>query len=104
LSFYYFHFVAQRNQRNISFSFTDRNNNPFSISNPTAFLSQKAIDRSLKGVPIQINDLPVNPDYVDSVISKGSNRFYKSKWFNGVTVQADSATREQIMTLPFVRK
>ena len=84
--------------------FTDKNNNPFSISNPSAFLSQRALDRrNLKHVPIEENDLPVNPDYIDSVISKGAILFTKSKWFNGITVQADSATRVAIATLPFVQ-
>ena len=85
--------------------FTDRNNSPYSISNPSAYLSQQAINRRLlQGIAIQQNDLPVNPDYVDSVISKGATVFTRSKWFNGVTIEADMPTLQAVLALPFVQQ
>ena len=83
--------------------FTDKNNSPFSVSNPSAFLSQRAIDRRItQGISILENDLPVNPDYVNSVMSKGAAVLTRSKWFNGVTIDADSATLQAVESLPFV--
>lgn len=83
--------------------FADRNNNPYSVSNPAPYLSQRAIDRRLaQGISIQQNDLPVNPDYVDSVISRGAAILSKSKWFNGVTIEADLVTLQSVLSLPFV--
>ena len=83
--------------------FADRNNNPYSVSDPTPYLSQRAIDRRLaQGISIQQNDLPVNPDYADSVISRGAAILSKSKWFNGVTIEADLPTLQSVLSLPFV--
>ncbi len=85
--------------------FTDKSNSPFSISNPSAFLTQRALDRrAAQGILIDSTDLPVNQNYIDSVISKGALVWTRSKWFNGVTIEADSATLEAVLTLPFVQQ
>jgi len=73
------------------------------LSDPSQFLSQRALDRRLRqGIALKENDIPVNPAYVDSVKSKGGTIINRSKWFNSVTVQCDSAQLEEIKKLSFV--
>src|ERR1035437_5667151 len=48
--------------------FKDKNNSPYSISNPSQFLSARAIQRRTnQNISYAQNDLPVNPAYIDSV-------------------------------------
>ena len=63
---------------------TDKNNTPYSISAPTAFLSQRAIDRrTAMGISCDSTDLPLQPDYVNQIGSMGVKIHSKSKWLNG---------------------
>jgi hypothetical protein len=63
-------------------TFTDKNNSPYSIANPLAFLSQRAIDRRiLHGVPVTMQDIPVNQAYINGVKSTGVEVINRSKWF-----------------------
>ena len=83
--------------------FTDKNGSSYTISNPSDFLSARSIARRInQGVVITTEDLPVNSNYIDSVIAKGALILTKSKWFNGVTVQCDSTVLSNILALPFV--
>jgi subtilisin family serine protease len=67
--------------------FTDKDDSPYSIKNPEAFLSKQAIDRrNAQGISVVENDLPVNPAYIDSVVNTGATLLNVSKWFNSVTV------------------
>ena len=85
--------------------FKDKSNSPFSITNPTAFLSQRSIDRRKKqNVSIIEEDLPVNLTYVQQVKATGAKTFFTSKWWNGVLVECNSATVTLIDALPFVIK
>lgn len=71
--------------------FSDKNDSPYSINNPEAFLSQRAIDRrNTQGISIVENDLPVNQTYIDGVSGTGATVLTISKWFNSVTVEASS--------------
>ena len=85
--------------------FTDKNNSSYSISNPSAFLSQRAIDRRIKqNIAIQENDLPVNSWYIDSITNKGAKVLNRSKWFNAVTIYTtDTAILSKIKNLSFVK-
>lgn len=86
-------------------SFTDKNNSPYSINNPSEFLSQKAVERRQKqNIPVVSNDLPVNQNYVDSIKSfNGIQILNKSKWLNGISVQVnDTTVLNNIFNLPFV--
>ena len=66
--------------------FTDKNNSPYSIDNPSEFLSQRAIDRrSNQGIPVDMTDLPVNPSYLQGVAGTGATILNPSKWLNGVS-------------------
>lgn len=84
--------------------FTDKDNTPYSVNNPEEFLSQRAIDRRTdQDIAIIENDLPVNPEYVELVAGTGAIVLNVSKWFNSVTVVANSQDIiDAINDLPFV--
>lgn len=84
--------------------FTDKNNNGYSLNNPSAFLSSRAIQRRInQNIPYDFHDLPLTQAYVDSVSSYGDTIVNRSKWFNGVTIQtSDPNVLSQILALPFV--
>lgn len=84
--------------------FTDKNNSPYSIDNPSEYLSQRAIDRRVRqGIPIDMYDIPVNPQYLQGVAATGAVLLNPTKWFNGVTVMVtDPSVIDQINALPYV--
>jgi len=84
--------------------FKDKNNSPYTVTNPLAYLSPRAIQRRLnQSIPVVYSDLPVNQRYVDSVMAKGAHIHSRSKWLNGVVVQVSSAAMlASIESLPFV--
>ena len=52
--------------------FTDKENSPYTISNPSEFLTQRALDRRYRfGIPISMNDIPVNTSYLQGVSDVG---------------------------------
>lgn len=69
--------------------FRNKANTPYSLSSPSAFLSQKAIERRLRnGLGFDSLDIPVNENYIQEVLLLGnSNLLLKSKWFNSITVE-----------------
>lgn len=84
--------------------FTDKDNTPFSVSQPLEFLSQRAVDRrERQDISITENDLPVNPGYIQAVLDEGAIYLAHSKWFNSVTVLVSTqAELSAIQSLPFV--
>lgn len=82
----------------------DKENNGYSIDNPSAFLSQRAIERRAKqNIPITTADLPVSPQYVLEIEQRGVKVLHTSRWFNSVTISCnDSAVLKEIRKLPFV--
>lgn len=84
--------------------FTDKGNNPYSLSNPSAYLSNRAIQRRLnQNIPIDSLDLPVTPMYVQGVASTGVVILAQSKWLNGVVVfTSDTNALNTIAALPYV--
>jgi len=84
--------------------FIDRNNSPFSLSQPQQFLSQRAIDRRNKfNIALEQNDLPVNPNYIQGVESAGASILNVSKWFNAIIIEtADPNVLNAINQLPYV--
>jgi len=87
-------------------AFTDKNGTSYSIDNPEAFLSPRAIElRQAHGIAIDERDLPVNPEYVRQVLAldTAARCFTTSKWLNGMTVYAlREDMKEAIEQLPFV--
>ncbi|MCX6303932.1 MAG: S8 family serine peptidase [Bacteroidetes bacterium] len=82
----------------------NKDNNPYSLSNPLAFLTQRSLDRRTKsGIPLDARDLPVTPSYVTQIAGTGAVVIYPLKWFNAVVVDAnDPAILAAIALLPFV--
>lgn len=69
--------------------FTDKNGTPYSLSNPKAFLTEKALERRTKqNIPLTSTDLPVNPAYTDSLQALSMDVLYTSRWFNAAVVQS----------------
>lgn len=84
--------------------FTDKNNTPYSLDAPEEFLTQKAIDRRIKGaIPIDSTDLPVDPVFLDSIETTGANVIYKSKWYNFAVVNANEVDILTIQNFGFVK-
>ncbi|MFM7078570.1 MAG: S8/S53 family peptidase [Bacteroidota bacterium] len=83
---------------------SDKNNSPYSISNPAAFLSPAAITRRInQNISITTQDLPVNPAYLASIAGTGATILNRSKWFNSVTVEVNNPSiLNTIQSLPFV--
>lgn len=84
--------------------FTDKANSPYSIENPEAYLSPRALQRRAnQGIAIDEYDIPVNPQYLQAVADCGAQLLNPSKWLNGVSVYtADASVVEAINALEFV--
>ena len=85
--------------------FTDKNNSPYSIDNPEAYLSPRALQRRANlGIAIDEYDIPVNPQYLQAVADCGAQLLNPSKWLNGVSVYVtDPAVIEAVNALEFVQ-
>ena len=86
--------------------FKDKGSNPFSINNPSAFLTQRAVNRRTKySISIDSTDLPVTPRYLDSVRLSGTVTILCiSKWLNAVAIQtSDANALAKINTFSFVK-
>ncbi len=84
----------------------DKNNNPNSLSNPSQYLSLKALERRTRQhISIDSSDLPVNPAYLDSIRHAGTVSILNiSKWLNQVLVQTtDPAALQNINDFSFVQ-
>ena len=91
---------AQTNPRYLVL-FKDKNNSPYSIENPTAFLSERSVSRrERQRIRLTNTDLPVNPAYVEAVKQTGAKVIYTSRWFNGALIEASNAQLDQIKSLP----
>src|SRR5437867_2348861 len=85
--------------------FKDKGGTPFSISNPSQFLSARSIQRRTKqSILIDSTDLPITPRYIDSVRLAGTVIILnRSKWLNQVCIQTtDAAALVKINSFPFV--
>ncbi|MBQ8225399.1 MAG: S8 family serine peptidase [Bacteroides sp.] len=86
-------------------SLTDKAVTSYSLEQPEAFLSPKAIERRVKqGLPIDSTDLPVCQQYIDEICRFGVKVVAIGKWDNFVTVSCpDTTCIISISQLPFVR-
>jgi serine protease AprX len=85
--------------------FRNKGDNPYSLSNPGAYLSQRAIERRTRfSIPLDSTDLPVTPRYIDSIRLAGNVTVMNaSKWLNSVSIQTtDAAALAKINSFPFV--
>jgi serine protease AprX len=87
--------------------FKDKATTPYTFANPSAYLSQRAIDRRTRySIATDSTDLPVTPRYIDSVRLAGAVTILNiSKWLNQVSIQTnDAAALVKIAAFPFVEK
>lgn len=84
--------------------FTDKANSTFSIDQPEAFLSQRSLDRrNRQNIPINEDDLPVSPVYLDSLKALGALEIHHcSKWTNSTTILSAPQQIEIFQSLAFV--
>ena len=83
----------------------DKAGNPFTVSNPAQFLTQRSIRRRTRyTIPIEESDLPVTPRYIDSIRLAGNVTILNvSKWLNQVSIlTTDAAAITKINSFPFV--
>ena len=85
--------------------FTDKADTQYSVDQPEAFLSERAIARRAKfNIPVEESDLPVNESYVEQLVTLGAEVFYRTRWMNGVLVQLSIEELEEVRKLSFVGK
>lgn len=86
--------------------FTDKAQVPYSINNPSQFLSLKALSRRLKDdIPINLQDLPVDQSYIGLVSDADAKIMFITKWMNGIGISSvDPEGLETIGNLPFVER
>ena len=98
--------AAQGTVRRHLVYFRNKTGTPFSVTQPQAFLSARALARRTRqGIAVLPRDLPVNPAYVTQIraLSGGPQVLYTSRWFNAAVVSCDSATLARVTALAFVR-
>lgn len=101
--------LVQTNEAQVSryiIRFRDKGSNPYTLNNPSAYLSQKAIDRRTKySIAIDSTDLPVTPRYIDSIRLAGNVTILNaSKWLNSVSIQtSDANALAKINSFAFVQ-
>lgn len=84
--------------------FTDKSNSAYSVDQPQEFLTDRSVKRRTKfNIPFHLSDLPVNTEYVAEVQDLGAKVFYKSKWFNGVLIQASDTLLPYLSSMEFVQ-
>ncbi len=84
---------------------SDKGTSPFSLSNPSQYLTQRAINRRNRyNIAIDSSDLPVTPRYIDSIRLAGAVTILNnSKWLNQVAIRTtDAAALSKINSFPFV--
>jgi len=86
------------------FHFQDKAGTPYSLNEPGAFLSAKAIVRRKKqDIALRQSDLPVNPEYVKEVEKATKKVLLRSKWLNGVAaLLSDSGQLADVRDLYFI--
>ncbi len=83
----------------------DKAASPYSFSNPSAFLTNRALQRRTRyNIAIDSADLPVTPRYIDSIRLSGTVTILNtSKWLNQVAIQtSDAAALSKINSFSFV--
>jgi hypothetical protein len=97
--------LAQAQNSRYTVRFKYKTSAGYSLSEPSAFLSQKAIERRKKEkIKIDSTDLPINAAYLDTIRTiPGVTILNTSKWFNQILVEtSDPDAIGTINSLPFV--
>ena len=83
--------------------FNGKPNKAAFYANPLTELSQKSLNRrTTLGIPLNDQDAPLENSYVQAIESMGFTVSDKSKWLNGVAINANQAQVNQLKTLHFV--
>lgn len=95
---------AQENANVYWITFTDKENNTYSLEEPLEFFTQRALDRrDNQNIELNETDLPVSDYYLDSLNTLGINVRYTSKWFNGAAIQStDIALLDTLVNFGFI--
>jgi serine protease AprX len=85
--------------------FKDKNNSPYSLNKPEAYLSERSIARrERQHIVLSTRDLPVNPSYIAGLKALGAIIKSTSKWYNGVSVSlTDENELAKISALAYVK-
>jgi len=108
LSFVAFFFMMAESQAQFTryiIRLKDKGFSPYSLSNPSQFLTNRAIQRRARyGIMLDSADIPVTPRYIDSIRLAGAVTILNtSKWLNQVAIQtSDAAALAKIASFPFV--
>src|ERR1044072_6399790 len=87
--------------------FTDKKGTPYTLTNPSAYLSFKSLTRRVnQKLTIDSTDLPVNPAYIDAIRNiPNVTVINASKWLNQVCIKTtDPNALIAINALPFVKQ
>lgn len=109
LFFLVLHLLANESQAQFTrylVQLKNKGGNSFTLANPSAYLSQRAIDRRTRyGIAIDSTDLPVTAAYITAIRNIPNVTVLNvSKWLNSVSVQTSDANAiTAINALPFVQ-
>jgi serine protease AprX len=79
-------------------TFKDKSNTPFSLNDPKAFLSERAIARrERQHISLTEKDLPINPSYIQAISKYGGFIKSRSKWFNAVSITLEDESKIEII-------
>lgn len=92
--------MAQTVNRYMVF-FNDKNNTPYTVSQPQEYLSIKAIQRN--GRIVNTEDLPVTPGYITELKENNVIILGTTKWLNGALVEMIESDLSKVNNLAFVK-
>lgn len=96
--------VAQGAVKKYLVYFRDKQgNNPYSLTNPSAYLSPRAIQRRIRqNLPLDSTDIPVSPSYLSAIENLGVRVLYSLRWQNAAIISSTPGQLSQVSALPFV--
>ncbi|MCW3120956.1 MAG: peptidase and in kexin sedolisin [Flavipsychrobacter sp.] len=97
--------TAQADQYAYQVTFTDKNNTPYSLTSPSAYLSSRAISRrAIQGIAIDSTDLPVDATYIANVLTLTGGKLHEtSRWLNLCVILVDDKTQvNTLMGKPYI--
>src|SRR5689334_13776978 len=100
------HFFSKAQYTRYIVSLKDKKGTLYSLSNPSAFLSTRSIDRRTKfNIPIDSTDLPISKAYLDSISTVPNVTVLNvSKWLNQVLITTtDPNAITKINSFTFVK-
>lgn len=86
--------------------FTDKNGTPYSLAQPEAYLSPRALERrERQAIALDSSDLPVDPAYVSALLAAASVELVgTSRWQNSATIRTtDTLALDTLDEFSFVR-